>query len=174
VPASSQRSGVRVGTIVIAGLLGLAVIAVALLLLTSGGSSTNSSSSSVASSSRTATGHHKTARAAALTPAAVTVVVLNGTSTPNLAHNISLRLAGAGYKAGKTGNATDQTLTATQVGYLPGHHRAALLVARSLKLGSASVQPVDPSNQAVACPQSSTCTAQVVVAAGSDLASSTP
>jgi len=158
---------------VIAGLLGLAVIAGALLLVLSGGNSSNSSSSSVASSSRTVTGHHKTARAGVLTPAAVTVVVLNGTSTPNLAHSISQRLSGAGYRAGKTGNATDQTLTATQVGYLAGHRRAALLVARSLKLGSASVQPVDPSNQAVACPQSSPCTAQVVVAIGSDLASST-
>jgi hypothetical protein len=55
---------------------------------------------------------------------------------------------------------------------MPGHRTDALLVAKSLKLGSASVQPVDQSNKTVACPASSTpCKAQVVVTVGSDLAS---
>jgi len=59
------------------------------------------------------------------------------------------------------------------VGYMPGHRSDALIVAKSLKLGSASVQPVDQSNKTVACPASSTpCTAQVVVTVGSDLANS--
>jgi hypothetical protein len=41
-----------------------------------------------------------------------------------------------------------------------------------LKLGSASVQPVSQSSEAVACPQASTCKAKVVVTVGADLASS--
>jgi hypothetical protein len=46
----------------------------------------------------------------------------------------------------------------------------ALAVAKSLKLGPASVQPVDPATQAVACPVSTACTSQVVVTVGTDLA----
>jgi hypothetical protein len=102
----------------------------------------------------------------------VTVAVLNGTSTANLAQSVATQLQKAGFKHGTIGNASDQTQTATVVGYMPGQRNAALVVARSLKLGSASVQPVDQSNKTVACPASSSaCTAQVVVAVGSDLAS---
>jgi hypothetical protein len=45
-------------------------------------------------------------------------------------------------------------------------------VAKSLKLGPASVQAVDQNNRTVACNGSTTsCPAQVVVTVGSDLAS---
>jgi hypothetical protein len=53
---------------------------------------------------------------------------------------------------------------------MPGHRRDALAVASTLKLGAASVQPVDQNTQAVACPPPSACTATVVVTVGSDLA----
>ena len=97
------------------------MIVVALLLLTSGGGSPKSSSSSAPISNAPAAKHHRGAPAnAALQPSAVTVVVLNGTSTTNLAHDITQRLAGVGYKTGTPATATDQTLTATVVGYLPG------------------------------------------------------
>jgi len=103
-------------------------------------------------------------------PGSVTVAVLNGTGTSNLAHRVALKLGAAGYKQGTIATAPDQTHTSTVVGYLPGERRQALAVATSLKLGSASVQPVDQSNQAVACPPGTACAANVVVIVGSDLA----
>ena len=102
----------------------------------------------------------------------MTVAVLNGTSTPNLAHDISQKLSAGGYKPGQIATATDQTQSSTIVGYLPNGKRDALAVAKSLKLGSASVQAVDPNNRAVACNGSTTsCPAQVIVTVGTDLAS---
>ena len=64
--------------------------------------------------------------------------MLNGTSTNNLAHDVSVKLTAATYKLGKIATATDQTHTATVVGYLPGHRAAALIVAKSLGLGAGS------------------------------------
>jgi hypothetical protein len=108
----------------------------------------------------------------AVVPASVTVAVLNGTSTTNLAHDISAKLTTAGYKPGRIATATDQTHTSTIVGYLPNYKRQALAVAKSLKLGAASVQAVDSSSRAVACNGSTTsCSAQVIVTVGADLAS---
>jgi hypothetical protein len=158
-------------TFIILGVL-LAVVAVVVILLivTSHGSSSSSASRSATQTAASSAGS-RAARAAAVKPAGVTVAVLNGTSTSNLAHNVAQQLGGAGYKEGTIATAPDQTQTATVVGYLPGHRAAALLVAKSLKLGSASVQPADQSNRTVACPGSSTCSAQVVVTVGSDLAS---
>ena len=149
-------------------------VVVALLVLTASSTSTSSSSTTTApiSNAPTTKSRHRGRRTrTALKPASVTVAVLNGTSTTNLAHDISVKLSGSGYKLGRIATATDQTQTATVVGYLPGHRAAALIVAKSLGLGSASVQPVNSSNQAVACPQGAACTAQVVVTVGSDLSS---
>jgi hypothetical protein len=53
---------------------------------------------------------------------------------------------------------------------MPGHRKEAVSVAGSLKLGTASVQPLDPNTQAVACPPPGACTSGVVVTVGSDLA----
>jgi hypothetical protein len=152
----------------------VAAIVVVLLVLTSGGSSTNSRSSSSTAPISNAPGksRHRAGRGrTAIKPSSVTVAVLNGTSTPNLAHDTSVKLGSAGYKLGNVATATDQTQTATVVGYLPGQRAVALIVAKSLGLGPASVQAVGSSNQAVACPQAASCTAQVVVTVGSDLAS---
>jgi LytR cell envelope-related transcriptional attenuator len=152
----------------------VAVIVVVLLVLTSGGSSTNSHSSSSTAPISNAPGksRHRGSRGrTAIKPSSVTVAVLNGTSTPNLAHDTSVKLGSAGYKLGNVATATDQTQTATVVGYLPGQRAAALIVAKSLGLGPASVQAVSSSNQAVACPQAASCAAQVVATVGSDLAS---
>lgn len=174
-PPPSGRSGMSGAVLVIAGLLVVAAVVVVLLLVTGGGSSPSSSSSSSAGSTTTSGKHHRSGRShVALTPSAITVSVLNGTATPNLAATVSNRLGSSGYKPGRVTNAVDQGLTSTIVGYLPGHRPAALLVAKSLGLGQASVQAVDPSNESVACPSSSSCSAQVVVAVGGDLASSTP
>jgi hypothetical protein len=159
----------------------VAVVVVLLIVTSSGGRAGGAgrvSSSGSATSAATGTGarHHSRSRSAttAPTPAAVTVAVLNGTSTAKLAESIATRLQNAGFKRGTVGNASDQTRTATVVGYLPHDRPAALLVARWLKLAPASVQPVDQSSQTVACQASSTpCAAQVVVTVGSDLVSNT-
>jgi hypothetical protein len=144
-------------------------VVVALLHFTSSGGSPNSTRASATSNTPT-TSSARRKRSAAVTPSAVTVSVLNGTANNGLAGRISTRLSGAGYKQGKVATASDQTRTATVVAYMPGHKREALAVANSLKLGPASVQPVDPSTLAVACPTSTACTAQVVVTVGTDLA----
>jgi hypothetical protein len=148
----------------------VAAAVVVVVIATSGsGPSTNASSTAgqtISPSSQTRAG-----RAGPIKPASVTVAVLNGTSTSNLAHNVAQQLTASRYKVPTIATATDQTHTATLVGYMPGHRTAALLVARSLKLGSASVQPVDQSSRAVACPAPTPCTAKVVVTVGSDLVS---
>jgi hypothetical protein len=180
--SSPGRSGLSRVAIALVTLLGVVAVVVVLLIVTSSGGRAGGagrvSSSGSATSAATGTGtrHHSRSGSAttAPTPAAVTVAVLNGTSTAKLAESIATRLQNAGFKRGTVGNASDQTRTATVVGYLPHDRPAALLVARWLKLAPASVQPVDQSSQTVACQASSTpCAAQVVVTVGSDLVSNT-
>jgi LytR cell envelope-related transcriptional attenuator len=157
---------------VLAGLLAALLVAgvvVVLLLVTGSNSSKNAATSSGQASN--ALTPHRQSKPAALNPASVTAAVLNGTATAGLAHRVAVKLGGAGYKQGTVATATDQTRTATVVAYMPGHRRDGLAVASTLKLGSASVQPVDQNTQAVACPPPSACTATVVVTVGSDLAS---
>jgi hypothetical protein len=153
----------------------IVVVAVgALLVITNSGSNgTTTAANRPAHSTSTPTTHRPQAKASTgVTPASITVAVLNGTSTTNLAHDISSKLKAAGFKQGSIATATDQTQNTTIVGYLPNDKRYALAVAKSLKLGSASVQAVDPNNRTVACNGSSTsCSAQVVVTVGTDLAS---
>jgi hypothetical protein len=164
---ASTASRIRAGLMIAAGIAVVAIVVILLLHATSG--STSSTSSSVANTTHRS--HHGGRTGIPLKPADVSVTVLNGTETTNLAHDITQRLAGSGYKTGTPATATDHTLGSTVVGYRGRSNRgAALLVARSLKLGPASVQPVGQSNLAVACPQTSTCTAQVIVTVGADLA----
>jgi LytR cell envelope-related transcriptional attenuator len=166
---SGSSSRVRAALMIAAGVAVVAVVVIVLLNATSGGTSTSSSSAASSSGHRS---HHGARANVPLKPADVSVTVLNGTLTTNLAHDITQRLAGSGYRTGTPATATDHTVSSTVVGYRGhGNRAAALLVARSLKLGPASVQPVGQSNLAVACPQTSTCTAQVIVTVGADLAS---
>jgi hypothetical protein len=163
-----KRLGLRIAMMA-AGALVIAAIVVALLHFTSsGGSSNPTRASNTSNAPSTSTTHHK--RTVTVTPSTVTVSVLNGTATNGLAGRISNQLTNAGYKQGRVATASDQTRTATIVAYMPGHKNEALAVAKSLKLGPASVQPVDPATQAVACPVSTACTSQVVVTVGTDLA----
>ncbi len=166
---SSSSSRIRAALMIAAGVAVVAVVVIVLLNATSGGTSTSSSSAASTSSHRS---HHGARATVPLKPSNVSVTVLNGTLTTNLAHDITQRLAGSGYRTGTPATATDHTVSSTVVGYRGRTNRAAaLLVARSLKLGPASVQPVGQSNLAVACPQTSTCTAQVIVTVGADLTS---
>lgn len=164
------------GRRVLLALLALIVVAgvvVALLVLTGNNSSQSASSSQSANSTNgttTTAAHHRRKPAAAFSPSSVTVAVLNGTATAQLAHRVATNLASVGYKQGNVATAADQTRTATVVAYLPGHEHDALEVAKALKLGQASVQPIDQNTQAVACPPGTPCTAVVVVTVGSDLA----
>jgi hypothetical protein len=163
-----KRLGLRIA-LMAAGALVIAAIVVALLHFTgSGGSSNPTRASATSNAPNTSTARHK--RTVTVVPSTVTVSVLNGTATNGLAGRISNQLTNAGYKQGRVATASDQTRTATIVAYMPGHKNEALAVAKSLKLGPASVQPVDPATQAVACPVPTDCTSQVVVTVGTDLA----
>jgi hypothetical protein len=165
-PSSGRR--IVVGLLL---LLVLAGVTVGLVLLTQGGGgSSTAASSSTARTSNTQATRQRTKAGGGVTPSAVTVSVLNGTATAQLAHRVAQRLAALGYKQGNVATAADQTRTATVIAYLPGHRRDALAIASSLKLGPASVQPIDANTQAVACPPSTQGTAGGVATVGSDLA----
>jgi hypothetical protein len=146
-----------------------AIVAGVLILTNNNGSkkqaSTNSSAQNTAAAQR-----RRAKTTAPVKPASVDVAVLNGTATLGLAGRVSAKLTGDGYKQGTVATASDQTRTSTEVAYLPGQRREALAVAKSLNLGPASVQAVDASTQAVACPPPAACTANVVVTVGTDLA----
>lgn len=141
-------------------------VVVALVLLTS---SNNSSKSSPATQTSNAPAAQ---RAAAFSPASVTVSVLNGTATNQLAHHVAAKLATSGYKQGRIATATNQTEPKTTVAYLPGskNRSDALHVARALDLKPTAVQPIDQTTKQVACPPPGACTANVVVTVGADLA----
>lgn len=161
------------GVIAAAAVLLVAIIVAVLLVVNnSGGGGAVSTPSNAAASATTNASTSSSGRRAAtapVNPADVTVAVLNGTSTTNLAHDVMSKLVAARYKQGMIATASNQTLTATIVGYLPGYKRDALAVARSLKLGPASVQAVNQSDRAVACSGATTCAANVIVTVGSDL-----
>ena len=167
-PPRKRSLGLRLALLA-AGALVIAAIVVGLLHFTGSGGSPNSTrASNTSNAPSTTTSRRK--RTVAVTPSTVTVSVLNGTASNGLAGRISNQLTSAGYEQGRVATASDQTRTATIVAYMPGHKAQALAVAKSLKLGPASVQPVDPATQAVACPVSTQCTSQVVVTVGTDLA----
>jgi hypothetical protein len=166
--------------LILAAILVAAVIAVVLVFVT--GSSNNTASSSSSSSSaasasstgaarRTKNAKARKTAAAPVTPSAVTVAVLNGTGTANLAANVLGKLTAAGFHAGPHANASETGLTTTIVGYTAQSGRAdALAVAKSLNLGSASVQGVSQGDRLKVCGSATACTTQVVVTAGADLA----
>lgn len=167
--AGSPSRGRRVLTGLLVVVLAAAVVG-GLLLLTSGGTSTNNNTNTSSASNSNAPTPHRHRSAFAVSPSTVTVSVLNGTATNGLAGRISQKLNGSGFKPGAVRTAIDQTRTATTVSYLAGHRQDALAVATALKLGPASVAPVDANTQAVACPPPATCTSDVVVTVGADLA----
>jgi hypothetical protein len=164
----------RRGFVAVLGVLAVAVAVAVAVIVTSGDGTSPKTAARISSTTvaqrRKAPKTGRRTTAPAVNPALVTVAVLNGTATPNLAHAIGSRLAAVGYKEGAIVTASDQTQTATVVGYLPGHRSDALAVATSLKLGSSSVAPATQNNQSVACPPPAACAAAVIVTVGSDLA----
>ncbi len=169
-PPSDSRSPFSRGLLAAIGVVGaIAVVIVLVVLFTGGSSKPTSSTTASTSSSRSA----KRSNRLTVSPSAVTVAVLNGTATNDLAHRIAAQLTGLGYKvpASAVVTAPDQTHTTTIVAYLPGSRRDAQAVATSLKVPPSSVQPVDPSSQQVACSGTTPCNANVVVTIGADLVS---
>jgi hypothetical protein len=167
-----------------AGAALVVAIAVVLVLVLSGGSgkkdhahaATNPAASGTKSGKGKAGKNGKGAKKAAVAsvdPSSVTVSVLNGTMTSNLAADVSTKLTAKGFQAGSTGNASDQGMQATVVGYVPSVPDAkndAFAVAQTLGLKQAAVKPVSSANQAVACSGASTnCPDQVIVTVGADL-----
>lgn len=175
--APAPRRRVSRVAIAVLGALVVAAAVVVVLVVTGANSNSGPSSPGAAASQTTAaqraSRHRRQRAAAAVTPAAVTVAVLNATSTNNLAHDVMGKLTAAGYKGGSTGNSSEQSLTSTIVGYTqPAYRKDALAVAKSLNLGPASVQGVSQGDRAQACSATPTsCPAQVVVTVGADLAS---
>jgi hypothetical protein len=165
-PAASG-GGRPVGRLVLIAVAVLAVgaaIAGAIVLISSNSKSPNSRISGASRQSTT-----PATAATKVDARTVTVAVLNGTSIAGLAHRISQRLVALGFVKGAVTTAADQTRTSTTVAYIPGARTQALAVARALKLGAASVAPVDQGTRTVACEGLSTCTASVMVTVGSDL-----
>ena len=158
------------GRLVLGGLvaaLALAAIAAGVIVLTKGG---RSSSASTASLSRSLASR-RTSQTVVVLPSTVTVSVLNGTDMQGLAGHVAQRLVADGYRKGAVTNASDQTQTTSVVAYMAASKRRdALAVAGALKLPRASVQPIDASTKAIACPPTNACTSAVVVTIGRDLA----
>jgi LytR cell envelope-related transcriptional attenuator len=90
-----------------------------------------------------------------------TVAVLNGTTVPGLAAQVSDELSRGGFRRGSVTNAADQQRPATTVAHAPGQKRAADEVAKLLKVPS--VSPIDSGTQAIAGGD-----AAVVVTVGND------
>ncbi|MFZ0386025.1 MAG: LytR C-terminal domain-containing protein, partial [Solirubrobacteraceae bacterium] len=168
------------GLVAAVTLLVAAIAVVAVLVLDGGSSSKNNGGTASTQTSATAKGKAKSAtrgkaRGATvkINPQTVTVAVLNGTSTANLAAAVSDKLSNKGFQQGATGNAADQTMPTTIVGYVPGAPGAkndALAVAVALGLKSTAVKPVSTASQSVACSGTPTnCPDQVIVTVGADL-----
>jgi hypothetical protein len=151
-----------------AALISVAILAIVIggvILITSrggGGSKSSSSADTTAPPVQSASGTGGTrSPAAPVSRSDTTVSVLNGTTTPGLAANVSAELQRGGFKRGSVTNAADQQRPETLVNYAPGYKRPAQEVAQLLKLKT--VSPIDPGTQAIAGGD-----AKVVVTVGTD------
>jgi hypothetical protein len=113
----------------------------------------NSRTTTVAKSNKTAGG--------GVSRPDTTVAVLNGTTVPGLAAQVSDELDRFGFKRGAVTNAADQQKPATTVQYASGQKRAGQAVAEILRIKRTA--PLDASTQAIAGPE-----ALVVVTVGAD------
>jgi hypothetical protein len=168
-PAES-KSRIGKGSIAAALVLVAVIVVVAVLVL----HHHNSPSRVASTGTHTSTTKHgkgKHGRVVRVDPRNVTVAVLNGTSTTNLAADISSQLNKVGFQPGATANYSNQTQTSTKVTYLPGHRAQGLAVAKALKLNSRDVKQVNASTRELACGSTTNCPDQVIVVVGTDLES---
>ena len=162
------RSRLRSGLILAGAAVAIAAVVAVLLVVTSNSGNQKTKSDTPTTNAPSGAHRHK---GPPFKPSTVTVTVLNGTATSGAAAKISGQLGGAGYTEGLTTNANNQLHTTSTVGYMPGNREAALHVAKALGLNKTTVGPVDASAKSIACPPSTaSCTADVVVTVGADLA----
>jgi hypothetical protein len=156
-PPHGRRFAALVGVLVVAGAVAAVVIATA-------GTGTQHPGSGASRA--------PVASTPPFNPGQITVAVLNGTNTNQLAHHVADHLAALGYKEGAIATASNQTLTSTIVGYQPGaaNRTAALHIAKTLRLPARSVVPADQAARTVACPPPASCTADVILTVGANLA----
>jgi hypothetical protein len=171
--ATTGRSPARATLVIVSGVL-VALAAIVVIVSSVGGSGGKAATSTAstaggqarASHPRTHVVRHSTGSSSpAASPAETHVVVLNGTETTNLAHDVSGLLRQSGYVqatplAGRPAGENQVTV----VEYAPGHQAEAKGVARSL--GVTHLQPLESSAASLAG------TAAVVVVVGADRASS--
>jgi hypothetical protein len=133
------------------GLLVVAVIAVVLISSLGKGGSTHTGSSTLARTETTSTHHgaaHNSAPTGLSNPATVSVSVLNGTETNNLAHHLAASLSEKGYtNANPLDGHPPGTYPKTLVEYTSGHRADALNIAKLLELPSSEVQTMQASTQ---------------------------
>jgi LytR cell envelope-related transcriptional attenuator len=154
------------------------VVLVVVLVVGNKSSSSGDHANGATAASHTSKGNHSARHgkgkvtAVDVDPTSVTVSVLNGTMTTNLAADVSNKLTAKGFQAGSTGNAVDQSMPTTVVGYVPSAPHAkndAYAVAHTLGLKQNAVKPVSSANQTVACSGQTNCPDQVIVTVGADL-----
>jgi hypothetical protein len=169
---SRRRSPAR-ATVLIAGAAIIGVVAVVLAVGSFGSSSGTSPTTPTTTvaparahhthTSTTATTRPSETSAPVVSPAEAQVVVLNGTSTPNLAHRLSASLQQSGYsQAAPLSGTPPGSHQTTIVEYSSGHRAEAAQVAQAL--GVTQVQPME----AAVSPLAGSST--VVVIAGLDKA----
>jgi hypothetical protein len=160
-----ERSPRRAMALIVAGVVvGVLVLVLAVSALKGGGSTPTTAHSQSPSSEVPVTSSHKTSSGVASRPAETAVVVLNGTSTPELAHHLAADLQQSGYTlaSASTGVPPGSHAT-TEVQYVHGHHAEARAVAKALNV--THVQPIESTIAQLVGP------ATVVVLAGADQAS---
>jgi LytR cell envelope-related transcriptional attenuator len=154
-------------------IVGVAVLVVALTSLGGGSSNGHGTAGAGTAStgtttkktrgSRTSSTTHGEASAPAASPAETHVVVLNGTSTPELAHKLSANLQQSGYAQSHPLDGTPPgSHPATVVEYASGRRADAMHVAQALEV--TRIQPME------AAVSSLVGSATVVVIAGLDKA----
>jgi hypothetical protein len=160
--------------VLIVGAVVIGVVAVVLVVSSLGSSSGKSPTTATTTAAHTPAHHNHTSTSASTAhpsetsapianPAEAQVAVLNGTSTPNLAHRLSASLQQSGYsQAAPLSGTPPGSHQTTVVEYSSGHRAEAAQVARAL--GVTQMQPIE----AAVSPLTGSST--VVVIAGLDKA----
>ncbi|HEY5287511.1 MAG TPA: LytR C-terminal domain-containing protein, partial [Solirubrobacteraceae bacterium] len=155
-----ERSAGRTTLLILGGVvIGVAVIVLALSALKGGGKS----SPTVSQPSPPSTVAHARAATPATDPSELSVAVVNGTSTNDLAHHLAEDLRQGGYKRAEASSAVPPgTRATTVVAYRTGHRADGQAVAKALDV--TRVEPMAGSTESLAG------SATVVVVAGADQA----